>query len=277
MNILIPYVAPTTFSDDAIIKQLQRIFQHPEFNKSEILKKFLFYVVQETLTGNSNYLKEYTIAVKVLDKPPNFNPQKNCIVRIHAGRLRQALSHYYNELGIDDPIVIGIPKGKYVPIFKDRQQWLNEKKQNGSLNDMKMSDGYYQNVTFAILPFICTAENPLVQSINDSLCLQICTSLCQVEQISVIAYQAVKNLADKHMDLKELKSNVGFSHIITGGTQYLKPTIRINIQIIDCRSYKQIWSNIFECKLTNSNHFDFQDEICQTIIDQTRILLTVGD
>jgi TolB-like protein len=274
MNILIPYVTPNSFSDDAILHQLHRIFQHPDFNKSEILRKFLTYIVQETLTGNSNFLKEYTIAVKVLDKPSNFNPQKNCIVRIHAGRLRQALSHYYHDAGFDDEIVIEIPKGKYVPTFMERQQWLDEKKQNSSMTDMKMSDTDNESVTFAILPFICIAEDPLVQSINDSLCLQICTSLVQVEQISVIAYQAVKSLADKYVDLKELGSLVGFSHIITGGTQYLKPTIRINVQVIECRSYKQIWSNIFECKLTNSNHFNFQDDICQQIINQTRSLLT---
>jgi TolB-like protein len=269
MNILIPYVASCPFSDDAIQKQLQRIFQHPDFNKSEILRKFLFYIVQETLIGNSNCLKEYTIAVKVLDKPSNFNPQKNCIVRIHAGRLRQALSNYYKDLSIDDPIIIDIPKGKYVPNFLDRQQWLEEKKQTSALHD-----SWNESVTFGILPFICTADDPLVKSINDNLCLQICTSLVQVEQISVIAYQALKILADKYMDLKELGTFVGFSHIITGGTQYLKHILRINIQIIDSRSYRQLWSNIFECRLTNSNHFDFQDEICQHIIHQARTLLT---
>ena len=41
-------------------------------------------------------LKEYTIAVNVLDKPTNFKPQDNSIVRIHAGRLRRALNHFYN-------------------------------------------------------------------------------------------------------------------------------------------------------------------------------------
>jgi len=83
-------------------------------------------------------------------------------------------------------------------------------------------------------------------------------------------------LADKYIDLKELGNLVGFNHIITGGTQYLKRILRINIQIIDCRSYRQIWSNIFECNLTNSNHFDFQDEICQNIINQTKTLLSSG-
>src|SRR4051812_45249797 len=121
MNFLIPVTEKITLSDLAISNQLERIFLHPDFSKSMILKKFLAYIVHETLIGNSNCLKEYTIAVKVLEKPSNFNPQKNCIVRIHAGRLRTALSNYYDGPETDDPIVIGVPKGKYVPVFMERQ------------------------------------------------------------------------------------------------------------------------------------------------------------
>ena len=109
--------AGMSLTSDAIREQLDRIFHHPYFTKSVILKNFLSYVVNETLIGNAGFLKEYTIAVKALQKPPTFNPQKNGIVRIHAVRLRNALKHYYNETGGDDEIIIGLPKGKYVPVF----------------------------------------------------------------------------------------------------------------------------------------------------------------
>ena len=91
--------------------------------------------------------------------------------------------------------------------------------------------------------------------------------------IGVIAYQAIKNLATKYLDLKELGTMVGFNHIITGGTQYVKNKIRINIQIIDSRNYKQIWSRIFESKVTPTNLFDIQDEICQQTILQAQGLV----
>lgn len=274
MNFPALYITNQPFSDDAITDQLEKIFNHPDFNKSEILKRFLSYIVQETITGNANCLKEYTIALNVLEKPPSFNPQQDCIVRIHAVRLRHALSRYYHERGTDDDIIIGIPKGKYVPIFMNRQQWLSEKKIIRSTPEIKQRALNNEPVTFAILPFICTTDGKIVKAFNDSLCLQMCSTLSQNNQFSVIAYQAIKNLVTKHIDLKELGTIVGFNHIITGGTQYIKNKFRINIQIINSRTYQQIWSKIFECKITNnSNFFDIQDTICeQTIIQALNLV-----
>ena len=51
--------------------------------------------------GRSNTIKEYTIAVNVLNKPVSFKPQHDAIVRIHAGRLRRALNYYYKEPGTE--------------------------------------------------------------------------------------------------------------------------------------------------------------------------------
>jgi len=249
------YATAPQLSEEAIEEQLGRIFLHPNFSNSEILKKFLSFVVRETCSGHSNRLKEYTIAVKALEKPASFDPQKNCIVRIHAGRLRRALSGYYNEMSLQDEIIIGLPKGKYVPVFMARQQWLNEIKKERPLYEP----------SFAILPFLCPSGKDLESFFSDNLCLQICSALSQIDHISVIGYQMVKSLAAKHFDLQELGSRLGFDHIICGASQYLERTFRATVQIIDCRSCRQIWSKIFECEVSESNIFDIQDEICRDI------------
>ena len=150
-----------SFSNDAIHDQLDRIFLNPCFLKSTILKNFLLYVVNETLTGNAGYLKEYTIAVKVLQKPPTFDPQKDGIVRIHAVRLRNALSQYYSQAGNDDEIIIGIPKGKYVPVFVDRKCIPQEEKSNHLATTMNFPRPGRQTATFAILPLACMPEKHL--------------------------------------------------------------------------------------------------------------------
>src|SRR5664279_1719084 len=78
-------------SEDLIYDQLQKIFNCSVFSVSDILRRFLTYIIQETLAGRSNIIKEYTIAVSVLNKPASFKPQQDAIVRIHAGRLRRCL------------------------------------------------------------------------------------------------------------------------------------------------------------------------------------------
>jgi TolB-like protein len=83
----------------------------------------------------------------------------------------------------------------------------------------------------------------------------------------VLAYQVVKNLAQTHPDYRELGASIGLNYIITGGVQFLKDKVRVNIQLIECNSYKQTWSQTFERKLTKSNLFDIEDDICGQVIN----------
>src|SRR5688572_30718560 len=102
------------FSSEEIRQHVNHIFLFPPFSRSAILRRFLSYIVEESIHGHANCLKEYTIAVQVLDKAVDFKPQNNCIVRIHASRLRRALKRYYLENGALDTVRISIPPGSYV-------------------------------------------------------------------------------------------------------------------------------------------------------------------
>ena len=119
MNSIAPSVG--AFSKEEIHQQLQRIITDRIFADSEILQKFLFFIAQETQEGRSNQLKEYTIGLNVLQKPINFDPRLDAIVRIHACRLRRALHNYYQLPGAEDPIHIAMPKGGYILVFSDNR------------------------------------------------------------------------------------------------------------------------------------------------------------
>jgi TolB-like protein len=272
MSFPISYTVPDWLDGQVVEQQLERIFHHPDFSSSEILRKFLSFVVQETLTGHANCLKEYTIALKVLQKPVNFNPQKNCIVRIHAGRLRRALYHYYNEPGQNDEIIIGIPKGKYVPVFMDRQQWLDETSMHPASNKTSYAS---EPLTFAILPFNYSLGDEMSRSFIDNLCLQISSRLSQVKKLSVVSYPALKNMTEHYSDIKALSTLLHFNHIVSVGAQYQHDKSRVNIQIIDCRYFREIWSGVFDSTLTDSNLFDVQDGICQIITTQASHLMEI--
>ena len=256
----------TLFSAAEVDDQLERIFRDPRFTESAILKKFLSFIVQETIQGRSNCLKEYTIAINVLEKPLSFNPQENGIVRIHAGRLRRALTEYYGDIGRLDEVVITIPKGKYVPVFANRSNPAEAAIIERELHYEGYSPEEADEITVAVLPFSCTTKTALAQSFAEGLCLQLNSTLMHLDQVSVIAYQAVKNIAQANPDYKQLGALIGFNYIITGGVQFLKDKMRVNIQLIECHSYKQTWSQTFERKLTKSNLFEIEDEICGEVI-----------
>lgn len=103
--------------ESAVRRQLERILESPEFQRSRRLADFLGYIVEETLQGRPERIKAYSIAVEVFHRDQTFDPQSDPAVRIEAGRLRRELEHYYLTAGISDPVDIEIPKGSYVPKF----------------------------------------------------------------------------------------------------------------------------------------------------------------
>ena len=114
------------FSNEAISGQLEKILISPEFATSVVLRRFLIYIVNETLSGKSINIKEYNIGVNVLKKPLSFKPNSNGVVRVHARRLRSALENYYKSYGMDDDCFITIPKGRYVPSFEKLKNTISK-------------------------------------------------------------------------------------------------------------------------------------------------------
>src|SRR5215203_4253997 len=109
--------ANSIISPESVRKELIAILSFEDLTNSPILCKFLEYDVLKKLAGNEEEIKEYTIGVKALGRPPDFNPQLDAVVRIHAGRLRRILYQYYLGDGKTDPVIISIPKGSYIPRF----------------------------------------------------------------------------------------------------------------------------------------------------------------
>ena len=111
---------PDALSAEFIRSQLDRILASAQFRDALRLTRFLRFVVETTLTGNTACIKAYTIATEALGRDSDFDPQNDPIVRVEAGRLRQALARYYANDGRDDAVTIDVPRGTYVPTFQRR-------------------------------------------------------------------------------------------------------------------------------------------------------------
>ena len=113
-------VPPERDADRASREQLDRVLASGTFRQVDRLKRFLNFIVTETLAGRGDQLKEYVIGVQVFDKDSSFDPRADPIVRVQARRLRARLVRYYREEGGSDAIVIELPKGGYTPVFRSR-------------------------------------------------------------------------------------------------------------------------------------------------------------
>lgn len=105
---------------DAARAQVERIFQSRAFRNSDLLRHLCSYLVDASLAGTADELKEYTIAVDALGKPSSYDPRQESAVRMQVARLRQKLTEYYRTEGAADPIVVDLPKGGFRIVFEPR-------------------------------------------------------------------------------------------------------------------------------------------------------------
>src|SRR5437762_312362 len=112
--------AVTRDAGKPVREHLERILASPTFKQVDRLKRFLSFIVLESIGGRRNELKEYVIGVHVFGKESSFDPRTDPIVRVQARRLRAKLVRYYQEEGRNDEVLIDLPKGGYAPIFKHR-------------------------------------------------------------------------------------------------------------------------------------------------------------
>src|SRR5579864_982415 len=107
---------------EANYAQVRRILQSKAFRISEVHRNLLQYLAEKSLSGTADSLKEYTVGLDVFSKPASFDPRQESVVRMHTARLRQKLAEYYRTEGIDDPVIIDLPKGGFKITFETRPQ-----------------------------------------------------------------------------------------------------------------------------------------------------------
>jgi TolB-like protein len=111
---------------DAVRAQLERILASGTFASATRHARLLRYLVERTLAGAGDQLKEYVLGTEVFDRPESYDPRLDSIVRVEVRRLRSRLEEYYRTEGASDPVLITIPRGNYAPLFEGRPAATND-------------------------------------------------------------------------------------------------------------------------------------------------------
>lgn len=250
---------------------VQKMFSDPVFSVSEILRKFLSFIISETMEGRSHLLKEYTIGIKVLNKPPEFNPQTDGIVRIHAGRLRRALNQYYQEGGKQDAFRISIPKGNYIPFFYETSSAMDKSESSGqTISTLEIPENKSTQIKVAVLPFSYFTTNETIISFAEGMASQLSSSLASISQLTMIAYNPLRFLYGDPLHFKDALAKAGVQFIYSGHIQVYGNNTRINFQVINAATWEQIWSEHYDQHFEGSNMLDLQDTVVRQVIAETR-------
>jgi hypothetical protein len=113
----VPSTMVTSISWEEERAELQAVLHSPGFARSPALSHLLSYLCEKTFAGETDQIKEYSVAVDVFDRQDSFDQDTDSIVRVQANRLRKRLGEYYAKEGAAHAIHITVPVGQYVPVF----------------------------------------------------------------------------------------------------------------------------------------------------------------
>lgn len=102
------------------MEQLQRLLESHAFRNSQRYPGFLRYVVEQTLAGQGEHLKERTLGIAVFHRQPDYDTNADPVVRVTAGEVRKRLAQYYQEHPAEMRIELAL--GSYIAHFHSAPQ-----------------------------------------------------------------------------------------------------------------------------------------------------------
>ena len=240
----------------AVGEQLARIVDSPRLVSSARLCRFLTHIVNRAIVGDFDSLKEFSIAMEAFDRTSEYDPSIDAIVRVEARRLRAKLKEYYEGPGSNDPVLIGLRPGSYVPIFR----WLDPHTRN---QVQETGSAVQAGASVAVLPFVNMSPEPEQDYFCDGISEEIINSLTCVAGLKVIARSSAFQFKGTSFDIREVGRRLDADVVIEGSVRKAGDQLRITAQAIHTGSGHHLWSKVFRRELRDI--FAIQEEIAQTV------------
>ena len=242
----------------AVRLQLERILASRTFSHAQRLRAMLQFLVEQTLEGRVNELKESVIGHEVCGRAASFDPKADPIVRVDANRLRSRLSTYYEAEGSTDGVRISLPKGSYVPSFVCTARTVPS-----------ASEEDYGAI--AVLPFVNLSGVADQEFFSDSLTEQIIHRLSRLPGLRVIARGSVFQFKGRTADTRTAGRQLGVDYILDGSVRVVEGHLRITVEMSDARTAYVLWSDRYERPWERV--LDVEEEIAASVTDALRIRL----
>ncbi len=252
---MLPFVvmsAPIETSVKKIRQQLNRILSSKSFEGAERLKRFLGFIVGEVLEGRGDHLKEFAVGEYVFEKGASFDPRNDPIVRVQARRLRTRLARYYQEEGPADEVVIGLPKGGYLPIFSRREESRSVRSASAVLVGRN---------SVIVLPFEDHTPDGSLKYLGKSVSQEIVNALTKLETVTVSTPGSIRSPEGNERNVPSAATVIG------GSVQKLGSQLRITTQLIDSASGRYLWSQAIDAKATD-DLFELQDKVARNVSEK---------
>jgi adenylate cyclase len=270
-----------TDTTEQVRSELHRILNSAQFDASDRNRRFLEYVVEETLAGRGERIKGYSIATIVFGRDDGFDPTLDPVVRMEARRLRRSLERFYLVEGEAEQVRITLPKGGYVPKFQnpaacrgiaDHSPWGNGAFTEAGRGPSILVSTFYQD-----------SESPVQTGYVNGLARQVVVSLTRFPELSI--FMQVPQQTRSEGGTAERASPVDF--ILSGDTVTTPGMLKVRATLVHAQSGKVVWAQTLVGDTKTDNSLDATDNMADRIAralwesitsldDLDRYLVTVG-
>jgi serine/threonine-protein kinase len=291
-------------SVESIRASLEKILASPGFANADRLSRFIRYVVEETLNGQTDKLKESLLGIDVFGRKPTYDPRVDAVVRTEAVKLRARLRDYYESEGREDEVVIDLPKGGYIPAFRIREKLAEpvappaeEVVEKAALPDWRpvlagalivavLAVTIYfamrgrgssadsrglELSSIAVLPFADLSPDKDQEYFCDGMAEEIIDALSKIGGIRVVARTSSFSFKGKQQDIREIGKKLNVAAVLEGSVRKDGNRLRVTAQLNSVADGYHLWSETYERELKDV--FAVQDEISRAIVTTLQLKL----
>ena len=259
-------------SADEIRAELGRVLASDGFANAERMSTFLGYVVERSLAGEGEQIKEYAIGIDVFGRDASYDPRLDSIVRVEARRLRSKVEEYYAGPGRANDVIIQLRRGSYVPAFERRSNAVavthdespalvesNRPRQSrlglallvAGLTIVALAawgSGRWSGrppvepaMSIAVLPFIQYSTGTEDQLLAARLTDGVTSELAKMGTLRVVSHTSVLQFAGTRTPLLEIAKTLNANLLLEGTVERTGHDIRVAARLVSGTSNYKLW------------------------------------
>jgi len=128
--------------------------------------------------------------------------------------------------------------------------------------------------SIAVLPFEALSASPDDAHFVDGFHNDLLTALAGIRDLKVISRTSVVDYRDSPKSIRDIGQELDVTAILEGSIQRSGNKVRINAQLIDARSDRHLWAQVYDREVTAQNLFDIQAELATAITGALQVALT---
>jgi TolB-like protein/thioredoxin-like negative regulator of GroEL len=309
-----PVSNPEEFSPERlglVRGHLKDVFASKAFAGSKRAQDFLQLIVEHTLAGRLDSLRERMIGAEMFGRRIDYDTANDAVVRVKATEVRRKLAQYYQESTKPPLVRIELPSGSYVPKFHwedlteprigdlpsapaeapamavPGESFRQRRVVAGTLAALALiaAIGFIgfkvwprksvpepEHHAIAVLPLQNLSGDPRHDYFADSMTEELIAALGQVSASRVISRTSMMTYKGTTKTLPQIARELGVDTVVEGSVLRQGNQVRITAQLIDARTDHHLWARSYVRDLNDV--LTLQAEVARTIADQVRIAVT---